>query len=134
MSEQHPNLVLIQSFFTAYAENDPEAMRQILSPDIEWVIPGRNPTSGVKTGIDEVLAYFKQLQVFAFKAKPIVTGVNDDYVIDCHLNWSNLAEGENIERMSCLLWQFKDGMISKVYNFPEDQHVIDAFFNKALAG
>jgi ketosteroid isomerase-like protein len=44
MSEQHPNLVLIQSFFTAYAENDLEAMRQILSPDIDWVIPGRNPT------------------------------------------------------------------------------------------
>src|ERR1700755_31543 len=99
MSEQHPNLILIQSFFTAYAANDAKAMRQILAQDIQWIIPGRNPTSRVKTGIDEVLAYFKQLQAFDFKAKPIVMGVNDHYVIDCHLNWSNLAEGENIERM-----------------------------------
>ena len=81
-----------------------------------------------------MLRYFEQLRGFAFQAKPIVMGMNDEYIIDCHLNWSNLQEGENIRAMSCLLWQFRDGLIHKVYNFPEDQHLIDAFFNKALAG
>ena len=132
MEEIHPNLQLIHLFFKAYAENDLGAIRQILSPDIEWVIPGRNPFSGTKRGADEVLGYFKSLQAFSFQAKPIVMGVNDEYVIDCHLNWSNLESGENIERMSCLLWKFKDGKISKVYNFPEDQYLIDTFFNKPM--
>jgi uncharacterized protein len=132
MEELHPNLQLIHLFFQAYAENNLEAIGQILSPDIEWVIPGRHPFSGTKIGVAEVLGYFKQLQIFSFQAKPIVMGVNDDYVIDCHLNWSNLENGENIEKMSCLLWKFKDGKISKVYNFPENQHLIDAFFNKPL--
>ena len=131
MTTQHPNLDLIHTFFQAYAANDMEAIEQILSPDIEWIIPGRHPLSGTKVGVEEVLGYFKQLNKCAFQAKPIVMGCNDDYVIDCHLNWSNLPEGENVEGMSCLLWKFKEGKINKVYNFPEDQHMIDAFFNKA---
>ena len=131
MTQQHPNLQLIHNFFQAYASNDLEKIREILATDIEWIIPGRHPLSGTKIGIEEVLEYFRQLHVYSFQAQPIVMGVNDDYVIDCHLNWSNREESENIKRMSCLLWKFKDGKISKVYNFPEDQHLIDAFFNKA---
>jgi ketosteroid isomerase-like protein len=128
MTEQHPNLQVIHSFFQAYGANDLDAIRQILAHDIEWVIPGRHPLSGTKVGVDEVLNYFKQLSKFSFQAQPIVMGVNDEYVIDCHLNWSNRAAGENIRAMSCLLWKIKDGQIIKVYNFPEDQHAIDAFF------
>ena len=133
MTTQHPNLNLIHTFFQAYAANDLEAIKQILSADIEWIIPGRHPLSGTKVGVEEVLFYFNQLHKCAFQAKPIVMGVNDEYVIDCHLNWSNREDGENVEGMSCLLWRFKNGKISKVYNFPEDQHMIDAFFNKAYA-
>ena len=129
MSEQHPNLALIHSFFQAYASNDMEAYKQILSPDIEWIIPGKHRLSGTKKGIEEVLNYFKELSEYAFQAAPIVMGVNDDYVIDCHLNWSNREGEENVKAMSCLLWKIKNGKIEKVYNFPEDQHLIDAFFN-----
>jgi ketosteroid isomerase-like protein len=134
MTTQHPNLTLINTFFQAYGANDLEAIKQILSSDIEWIIPGHHPLSGTKVGIQEVLGYFKQLHKCAFRATPIVMGVNDEYVIDCHLNWSNREDGENVEGMSCLLWKFKDGKISKVYNFPEDQHMIDAFFNRAYGG
>lgn len=129
MKEEHPNLSLIHSFFKAYASNDLEEIKKILSPDIEWIIPGRHVLSGTKVGVEEVLEYLKQINQYSFEAQPIVMGVNDDYVIDCHLNWSNVDGGENIKAMSCLLWKFKNGKINKVYNFPEDQHLIDDFFN-----
>lgn len=133
ISNQHPNIKLIHSFFEAYAANDLPAIKTILSDDIEWIIPGRHPLSGVKTGAEEVLNYLKQLNASSFKASPIIMGFNDEFVIDCHLNWSNRADGENVRGMSCLLWKFKDGKISKVYNFPEDQHMIDEFFNKTYS-
>jgi len=133
MSALHPNIQLIHSFFEAYAANNLPAIKNILADDIEWIIPGRHPLSGVKTGAEEVLNYFKQLNVSSFKASPIVMGFNEEFVIDCHINWSNRTDGENVRGMSCLLWKFKDGKISKVYNFPEDQHMIDAFFNKTYA-
>jgi len=130
MGEQHPNIQLIHHFFAAYSTNDLQGIRNVLAGDIKWHIPGRHALSGTKQGVDEVLAYFTQLQAFNFKASPILMGMNDDYVIDCHLNWSNLPGEENVQKMSCLLWKFKDGMISEVWNFPEEQHVVDAFFNK----
>lgn len=132
MQELHPNLQLIHNFFQAYAANDMEAIKEIVSPDIQWMIPGHHPLSGTKTGVDEVLNYFKQLSAFAFQAQPIVMGFNERYVIDCHLNWSNRESGDNLRNMSCLLWEIENGKIKRVYNFPEDQHLVDTFFSNAL--
>jgi ketosteroid isomerase-like protein len=128
MESTHPNLQLIHNFFQAYAANNLDAIHEILSPDIQWVIPGRHPFSGVKHGAREVLEYFKQLGAFGFQAQPMVMGVNDRYVIDCHLNWSNLPGDNNLRNMSCLLWEIEEGKIKRVYNFPQDQRVVDAFF------
>ncbi len=128
MDPLHPNLALINQFFQAYAANDLEAIEQLLSPTIRWVIPGNHPLSGVKNGITQVLAYFTHLSKGAFSAQPIVVGVNENFVIDCHRNWSNLADRPNFDGMSCLLWRIEQGKIVEVYNFPQDQHQTDAFF------
>ena len=128
MIQSHPNLDLVNRFFQAYATNDQESIKEILSPDIRWVIPGKHPLSGVKVGVAEVMTYFSQLGKAAFQASPIVMGVNDQYVIDCHENWTTRSELANFNGMSCLLWKIKEGKIIEVYNFPEDQHKVDEFF------
>lgn len=124
----HPNIDLVHRFFQAYATNDLVAIEEILSPTIQWHIPGNHPLSGLKSGIDEVLAYLKELGKANFQASPIVTGANDDYVIDCHQNWSSIEDIDNINAMSCLLWRISDGKIHEVHNFPENQRKVDAFF------
>ncbi|GAB3899034.1 nuclear transport factor 2 family protein [Spirosoma agri] len=129
----HPNIELVHRFFQAYATNDLSTIETILSPIIQWHIPGRHPLSGVKKGIDDVLTYFEQLGKADFQASPIVMGVNDQYVIDCHQNWSQLQGVDNLNAMSCLLWKIDDGKISEVYNFPQDQYVVDAFISKLYA-
>ena len=128
MIQSHPNLALVNRFFQAYATNDQESIKEILSPDIRWVIPGKHPLSGVKVGVAEVMAYFSQLGKAAFQAAPIVMGVNDQYVIDCHENWTTRSGMANFKGMSCLLWKIEEGKIIEVYNFPEDQHKVDEFF------
>lgn len=133
MSTSHPNLALIHRFFEAYAQNDLAGISAVLAPDIKWVIPGKHPLSGTKNGVDEVLQYFKQLTKAQFQASSIVMGVNDNYVIDCHRNWSNLPGEHNLDNKSCLLWKIENGRITEVQNFPEDQHVVDAFFNVVYA-
>jgi ketosteroid isomerase-like protein len=129
MTESHPNLTLINDFFKAYAANDLEAIRNILSEDIKWHIPGKHPLSGTKTGVIQVLEFFQKLNKAALKAEPIVMGVNDKYVIDCHRNWSTLENKENLNSMSCLLWRIENNKIVEVFNFPEDQHIVDSFFS-----
>lgn len=130
MEAMHPNLILIHRFFEAYANSDMDKLRSILDENIKWHIPGKHPLSGTKKGIDEVLAYFRQLEKCAFRAEPIVMGLNDTYVIDCHTNWSNLHGEDNLHNMSCLLWKFDGDRIVEVHNFPQDQHMVDAFFSR----
>ncbi|SDL12191.1 nuclear transport factor 2 family protein [Siphonobacter aquaeclarae] len=126
----HPNLELVHRFFQAYATGDQAGVEAILSPSVRWHIPGNHPLSGVKTGIAEVLDYLSQLGKAAFQASPIVMGVSDQYVIDCHRNWSSLSNIANLDAMSCLLWKMEGGKITEVFNFPEDQHRVDAFFRE----
>lgn len=75
------------------------------------------------------VSYLERLGKAGFQASPIVMGVNDQYVIDCHQNWSSLENVKNLNTMSCLLWKIEDGKIVEVHNFPEDQHSVDAFFD-----
>jgi len=130
METSHPNIILINDFFQSYASNDIEAISKILSPVVKWHIPGSHPLSGTKTGIKEVLEYFALLNKGFFKAEPIVMGVNDNFVIDCHRNWSNLEGVENLNNMSCLLWKIEENKIVEVFNFPENQQSVDLFFSK----
>lgn len=125
----HPNLVLVNRFFEAYATNSIHDLQDIFHDDIKWHIPGNHPLSGIKNGISEIVEYLNQLNRFNFKAEGVVLGANDDYVIDCHRNWSELDEEDNLNNMSCLLWKFENGKIKEVFNFPQDQHIVDIFFN-----
>lgn len=130
MTEKHPNIQLIERFFTAYAVSDFEGMKLVMAKDIKWHIPGKHPFSGTKNGIAELMEYLEKLNQFGFRAEPIVMGVNDNYVIDCHRNWSTSSGSVVLNTMSCLLWMIKDNKIVEVFNFPQDQHAVDVFFNK----
>lgn len=130
MKQTHPNLNLIHHFFTAYANNDLVGIKIVLDENIKWHIPGDHPLSGTKNGIEEVLKYFQQLGKGLFKAESIVMGVSDTHVIDCHRNWSNIENEENLDNMSCLLWKIENSKIKEVHNFPENQHKVDLFFSK----
>lgn len=126
----HPNINLVNTFFNAYLNNDMNGIKGVLSENIKWHIPGTHPLSGTKSGINEVLEYFNLLSKANFKAEAIVIGANDDYVIDCHKNWSNLENDENLNNTSCLLWKIKENKIIEVLNFPENQYKVDIFFSK----
>ncbi len=43
-----------------YAGGDSDAVRALLTDDVEWHVPGANAISGDYQGIDEVMAYFRR--------------------------------------------------------------------------
>lgn len=120
------HLPKIQALFSAYAEKNVAAVRDVMSEDIEWTIPGHHPLSGTKRGIDEVLAFFDQLGKANFKAQPFAIAENGDYVIDHHRGWSDVAGG--LDLTWCLVFRFENGKIREVTNFCADQHQADLFF------
>ncbi|MGO9960647.1 MAG: nuclear transport factor 2 family protein [Solirubrobacteraceae bacterium] len=43
-----------------YAGGDGAALRELLAPDISWVVSGESPLAGTYHGLDEVFDYFRR--------------------------------------------------------------------------
>lgn len=71
------NVAVVKQFFKYYKNNDVVGFREIFAPDIEWIVPGHHPLAGVKKGIEEVIAYYKQLQKANFRAEVIIIEGNE---------------------------------------------------------
>ena len=48
-----------------YAGGDVEAVRTLLTDDVEWRVPGKNAIAGTYRGVDEVLEYFRKRRELA---------------------------------------------------------------------
>jgi hypothetical protein len=48
-----------------YSGGDVEAMRVLLTPDVEWRVPGENAIAGTYSGIEQVLEYFVRRRALA---------------------------------------------------------------------
>ncbi len=121
------NVAVVKQFFKYYKSNDIVGLRTILSPDVEWHVPGHHPLTGTKKGIEEVIAYHKQLQKAKFKAEVIILEGNENHVIECHRGWSQIGN-RKIDMNWVLLYTIENGKIISMQNFPGDQHATDAFF------
>lgn len=127
-AQNHPNVRLIKDYYAAYAAGDLARLRQFFARDIKWSIPGHHPLSGVKEGVDEVLAFFRELGKAGFRADPIFLAADGDWVVDLHRGWSTTPQGLDI--LWALAFRIRDRRIVEAVNFAADQHAADAYFWK----
>lgn len=123
------NIAIVKQFFKYYEKHDVVGLREIFAPDIEWNVPGHHPLAGVKKGVEEVIAYYVQLQKANFKAEVIVLEGNEDHVIDCHRGWAKVGD-HKLDMNWVLLYTIENGKIKSMQNFPGDQQAADDFFWK----
>ncbi|AYG03751.1 nuclear transport factor 2 family protein [Gryllotalpicola protaetiae] len=127
MNDAAPKLEAINRFFAAYATYDVDGMRDVMTPDIEWVIPGHHPLAGTKHGVDEVAEFITQLGKAGFRAEPLFLEANDHYVVDIHRGWTTDGIG-SVDTLWALVWHFDgDNRIDRVVNLSADQHQMDAY-------
>ncbi|MFC0113496.1 nuclear transport factor 2 family protein [Kibdelosporangium aridum] len=126
---EHPNVRLIKDYYEAYGSGDLNRLRRFFANDIRWTIPGHHPLSGTKLGIDEVLAFFRELGKAGFRAETIFLGADGDWVVDLHRGWSTRPEGLDI--LWALGFRIRNRKIVEAVNFASDQHAADQFFWKA---
>ncbi|GAA0281264.1 hypothetical protein GCM10009527_092060 [Actinomadura nitritigenes] len=127
MTTANPKIEAIGKFFAAYAAYDLDAMREVLTDDIEWTIPGHHPLAGTKHGVEEVAAFFTQLSKGGFQAEPLFLEANQEYVVDIHRGWTTEGIGK-VDTMWALVWHFNaDGKVDRVFNLSGDQHQMDTF-------
>lgn len=133
---QHTNLSIIDKFFDAFSRHDINDLQKVLSEDIKWIFPGKNPLSGTKQGIEGVISFFDRMGDIMGKSdlevERLVMGVNDDYVSECQHIITNRECGINIDQYMCVLWKFKDGKIIEGKHFTTGQYELDSFFSEAF--
>lgn len=50
MSISDINKGLVQKYYSSYFKRDINGIKSVLADDVEWIIPGHNPLSGIKKG------------------------------------------------------------------------------------
>ncbi|GAA3882160.1 hypothetical protein GCM10022243_53440 [Saccharothrix violaceirubra] len=125
---EHPNVRLIKEYYSVYAEGNPAKLRRFFSSDIKWTIPGHHPLAGTKQGVDEVLAFFRELAKAGFRAEPIFLAADGEWVVDLHRGWSTQPAGLDI--LWALAFRVRNRKIVEAVNFAGDQHAADQYFWK----
>jgi ketosteroid isomerase-like protein len=123
---EHPHVRLIRRYYEAYGSGDLEALRPFFAPDIRWTIPGHHPLAGTKEGVEEVLAFFRELGRTEFRAETLFLAADGDWVVDLHRGWSTAPRGLDITW--ALAFRIRGRRIAEAVNFAGDQHAADAFF------
>jgi ketosteroid isomerase-like protein len=123
---EHPNVALIRRYYQAYGTGDLNALRPFFAADIRWTIPGHHPLAGTKKGVEEVLAFFRELGRAGFRAETLCVAADGEWVVDLHRGWSTAPAGLDI--LWTLAFRIRGQRIVEAVNFPGDQHAADAFF------
>jgi ketosteroid isomerase-like protein len=89
---------MVQQAYEALGSGDRERIRQHWADDMTWLVPGHNPLSGLKKGLDGFLGFMQEVgrlsaNSFRMDWEAIMTG--DDSSADVTHNVGNRAEDPN---------------------------------------
>jgi len=124
----------VARMYECFGKGDMDTLRaEVFAPDIEWALPGHHPLSGVKKGVDEVLAFFGALMQTGVNVDNASFGtIGDDRVVETHSGHGNV-EGRDYLFPTCSVYTIRDGKIQHVQVYTADQHGVDDYFWKANA-
>jgi YbgC/YbaW family acyl-CoA thioester hydrolase len=114
---------------TFYGGGEDTALRELLTPDISWHIPGRNAIAGDYQGIDDVIAYFARRRDLAggtFRMHPrgILTG--DGEWVAALTDGEAVIGGRTLTWSTVGLYRLRDGRIAACRLLPFDAETFDA--------
>ena len=126
------NSAIIDKFFDAYLKHDFAAIREVMHEDITWIFMGQHPLAGVKNGIEDVVAFFDNMSAIMgsskVKADKLVSGSNDNFLVECQHITTHRDDGNNIDHHVCVLWTIENNKIKEGRHFFADPHAADHFF------
>lgn len=114
-----------------YAGGSGDALRQLLSSEIVWTVPGDNSIAGSYRGLEEVLDYFRQRRdlakrTFQVQRRDVLVGAGDRVaaltdgaatIRSVEHRWSTVGLYDIIDRQIAACWLL-----------PLDQHAFDAIW------
>jgi hypothetical protein len=115
-----------------YAGQSGESLRELLTSDVVWQIPGENAIAGRYEGIDEVMAYFarrRELADRSFKLHPVDVLVGEGPVIGALTDGTALLGGEERFWSTIGLYRIRGRLISACRLVPLDPPEFDRIWS-----
>jgi uncharacterized protein len=110
-----------------YAGGDAEPLRELLTEDVVWHVPGRSPIAGDHEGIEAVLRYFERRRelaeaTFRVHVREVLTA--GDLVIQLAGGTAE-RRGAEVEWETVGIFRIRDGRIAEGRLVPFDQYLFD---------
>jgi ketosteroid isomerase-like protein len=106
-----------------YAGGHRLALRELLTSDVVWHVPGNNSIAGSYRGIDEVMCYFSARREFAERTLRLHPGdvlVGEGAVVAALTDGTALIAGEEHRWSTIGLYRFRYGLICECRLLPFD--------------
>ena len=114
----------------AFNRGDLDALRDQVTPDVSYVIPGRAAVSGEFHGLEAVVGAFERLRRLSggtIVAEPgLVMRDGDDVLFTARVTADR--DGRTLDVLNAYAYHFEAGRLASGRLFPGDLHAIEAFF------
>jgi uncharacterized protein len=128
----HPNEQIIRQLFEAYRTDDYETLRQVLSKDVVYHIPGRNPFSGNYEGQEALFELWKN-QKQRMGGKPYNIELIDMLVSDQHVVALTRIKAQSEEKAvswtGANVYAIRNGKIAEAWFMLDDLYAYDSFWS-----
>jgi hypothetical protein len=141
----HPNVVAVHKMWTCLQNlvgfgdqsgsapdvGDAESTLrdEVLTPGVKYFMPGHHPLSGVKVGVDEVIAFFRELanKVGLIQDAQQVYPFGENGAVELHRFYGARPE-INLSGTNCFTYRLEGGRIAEIRVHNNIQPQIDNHF------
>jgi ketosteroid isomerase-like protein len=111
-----------------YIEGDPGPLRDLLTDDIAWHVPGTSPIAGTYRGPDDVIAYMQTRRdlargTFRMYRRDVLTG--DDDTVAALTDGEAIIDGVPRTWSTVGVYRLRDGRVVECWLLPFDQAEFD---------
>ena len=115
-----------------YAGGDAGPVREVLCPDVEWVVPGTSPIAGHYVGVEAVIEYFTRRRALAqgtFRMQPaeLLSGAGEHAAMITH--GTATIDGREQAWSTVGLYRLRDDRIAECRLLPFDQAQFDRIWS-----
>jgi ketosteroid isomerase-like protein len=124
------NLETLRRLVTAFAINNENTIRSLVTPDVVWHVAGRTAMAGDHKGIDAMLKVVRL--VVEMTDGTLEARLHDMLANERHgvilLKEAATRNGRRLEYELIDLYHFREGLICEMWSTPTDQQAFDEFF------
>jgi ketosteroid isomerase-like protein len=127
----HPNEENLRKGYEAFGRGDIDTVMTLLTDDIQWHVPGRNPLSRDYSGKEEVGGFFAKMMELTdgtFRVEVHDVLANDEHGVGL-LRLSAQRDGKTLQVNDVHVWHVRDGKFSEFWAQPSDQYGFDEFWD-----